>query len=186
MFFAKLKDFLLTTEGMEDVGRFYHTIKQNKLSLLPFLTEATKHRLEFAYSPDDTGGYTNGKLCVYFFSQQPDVEDIRHHYTFEFLYENLGWGYCACKPTDAGYIEKYSCCGRDCDWDAPSIRVQKVEDISHLSFAGNARALWEAEDEWNASIANYKELEKNRRKEYILAQIKALETQYRLLDEPHT
>ena len=83
-------------------------------------------------------------------------------------YKNESLGYCQCTEEDEGYDFRYKCTGKHCDWDRPTIKIEKVEEIGYNEFEGTQKDLWDYKDKYNKTDKDL-ELEKKN------AEIKELE-----------
>ena len=83
-------------------------------------------------------------------------------------YKNESLGYCQCAEEDEGYDFRYKCTGEHCDWDRPTIKIEKVEEIGYNEFEGTQKDLWNYKDKYNKTDKDL-ELEKKN------AEIKELE-----------
>ena len=86
--------------------------------------------------------------------------------TLGYNYESLG--YCQCTEEDEGYDFRYKCTGEHCDWDRPTMRIERVEEIGYNEFEGTQKDLWDYKDKYNKTDKDL-ELEKKN------AEIKDLE-----------
>lgn len=57
--------------------------------------------------------------------------------------------YCRCSENDENYNIEHKCCGKDCDWEIPTMTVYKEVEIGTSSFSGIERDLWSYEEEFN-------------------------------------
>ncbi|MET3508285.1 hypothetical protein [Halalkalibacter oceani] len=108
--------------------------------------------------PNEYDWYNSGSILVYLYEKSDDkwVLPLEHHYLIEFSHEDRYWGYCECTPNLEGYDARYNCCGNGCDWSAPQVKVQKIENVLFKSFDGNASDLWELEDKWSNNKEEHK------------------------------
>lgn len=99
------------------------------------------------YLEDKTGGYTNGRITVKLFDKIIENR-IAYSYEIEFTYENRYNEDCTCTKKDDGYREDKHCCGRKCDWIAPSFTINKIEHVGSDSFSGLQHEYWNYEDDF--------------------------------------
>ncbi|QPW61956.1 hypothetical protein [Clostridium botulinum] len=135
---------------------------------------------------EDESGYSNGKISLFIEKHIEDKESNLwastykqdYWYSIEFKYDTRDWGYCQCEPNDKGYNEEHDCCGKTCDWDAPSFAITKEYDLGTCSWDGFQRDYWEYEKMFKSKEENKnKRVEdeiKERRKQEIMEQINLL------------
>lgn len=89
-------------------------------------------------------------------------------YEFEiFIDLRPGDGYCWCKLGDEDYREDKDCCGHDCDWQAPALRLSKTCLLMDYRWQGDEHSYWDYEDDFyrvNEELLKEKE-ERERLKE---------------------
>lgn len=149
----------------------------------------TRNWLINGYDEDNSGGYTNGRIRILIEKTEEEKEyrnDVYEDYCYyiEFLYDERHWGYCECTPEDEGYNEEYKCCGNDCDWDAPALRITKEMNMGYNTWQGQQRDYWEYEKQFNLKQKNknkeVEEYQKQQKKDRILEEMTRLQ---RELDE---
>ena len=106
-------------------------------------------------------------------------------YYIEFLYDERMWGYCDCTFEDEGYDETHRCCGRGCDWIAPSFRIVKEITLGGASWEGYAKDYWEYENKFynieknkNEEVEKY---QKEQRRKSLKEQIERLQEELKTL-----
>ena len=77
-----------------------------------------------------------------------DFNKENYAYLIELEYEGRHLGYCQCAPLDNGYNEKYSCCGENCDWNAPKFTISKKLYIGTNSFNGTQKEYWKFKEQY--------------------------------------
>lgn len=144
------------------------------------------------YIPDDSEGYTNGKIEIFIKKKNPDTDLLidqytDYHYIIEFLFDERPWGYCQCTPEDEGYNEEHQCCGDGCDWTAPAFNILKVIDYGRTSWDGIEKDYWGYEDKFNLKEENknkkIEEFKKEKHKTYLKKRILELQKELKKLDK---
>jgi len=77
---------------------------------------------------------------------QYDIEKMYYELTIN--YQSDYCGYCMCTEEDEGYNEEHRCCGVECDWEYPTLKIKRVENVAYEEFEGLQKDLWKAEDEF--------------------------------------
>jgi len=172
-FFDDIKELLIEESNEHDFNAcdYYHVLLQNKNELKQVIDDYEMNNCYFYYKSDSTEGYTDGKIYIYF----SDWQNHNYHYEIELLPDRRSLGYCQCTSKDDEYNPIYNCCGIECDWDAPSFNISKIEYIGGGSFSGLQKDLWTLREEWNNDIKGYKNKIKNDKVEYIEKQIEELQ-----------
>ena len=164
-----------------DACEYYETILQHKEKLVPLLNDAEKFSdVAIYYHEDDTNGYTNGCFSIQFNNGCQSY--AKYVYEITLKHDPRHWGYCGCEPSDEGYNPIYKCCGDGCDWDAPSIDIERIDNIADFSFDGAERDLWELRNKWSGN----EELEIERltqQRQYIENEMQRLLEEKNLIDE---
>lgn len=106
-----------------------------------------------------------------------------YYYNIKLTYSEKWHGYCECKPGDEGYNAEHSCCGCGCDWDCPSVQVQKIETILYADFPGHQRDLWKYDDVLEEELGVVKRDKVKQIVEKISSQIEELQERKRLLEK---
>lgn len=171
-FLAKIKEFMIdnSKNGDFDACEYYSTLDQHQNKLQMIIDDCENYEYYFRYTPDDSGGYTEGKIGLYF---QP-YQQATYHYEIELLHDERYWGYCQCTPEDEGYDPVANCCGTGCDWVAPRINIVKIDNIAWFSFDGYEKDLWELQAKWKQSENDVEDKHKQEQINYIDNQIAEL------------
>lgn len=98
-----------------------------------------------SYYKDDNEYYTNGSFEIHIYKTH---NALPYYYKITLGYDER-WGYCECVEGDNDYDARYNCCGRGCDWDAPSFRIEKISNLGSSSFDGDEHDIWDYEDKYN-------------------------------------
>lgn len=137
------------------INHLIKTLKKNKCQHIPFIASIFEQQMDkvplllyklkyydyyIDYEPDTTSGYTVGKVYIHF------TNGNSASYMFEILYDDRWYGYCMCNEKDEDYHPKYKCCGKDCDWTAPSFRVYELKYINYYSWEGEEREYWKTKE----------------------------------------
>jgi len=157
--FNELKDMMLNREKehLKTLIPYYETIRQHQDKIKELTDEISKSKsisVQYEYDPEEY--YSEGKIIIIFHMDslisQPDF-----HYEIELLHDERHWRYCMCDENDNGYDLTKGCCGNGCDWTAPQISVNKVNNVVYESFDGVEKDLWELEEKWEKKLSDYKE-----------------------------
>lgn len=190
-FFEYFKEYLVE-EQKDELHKFighYETLKQNADQFKNFIEDCENHYLEIRYEEDNLDGYSEGSFEFHLYEESPYKEygwqtKLNYYYKMTLLFDERNWGYCECTPDMEGYNETYECCGVGCDWSAPSIQLDKIENVGYASFDGYQRDMWELEKKWSTYLKVYEDKQKQERIKYIDEQIARLEEEkQRLLSE---
>jgi hypothetical protein len=190
-FFEYFKEYLVG-EHKDELHKFighYETLKQNADQFKNFIEDCENHYLEIRYEEDKLNGYSEGSFEFHLY-ERPLNEDygwethLDYYYKMTLLFDERYWGYCKCTPDMEGYNETHECCGIGCDWSAPSIQLDKIENVGYVSFDGYQRDMWELEKNWDTYLKIHEDKQKQERIKYIDEQIARLEEEkQRLLSE---
>lgn len=186
-FFKTLKQYFLN-EHQDELSKFipyYETLVQHEKELLALIIDFQEWDVHIQHDEHDHDGYTNGTLeFLLERGEHPSLESPNYHYEIELLRDDRYWGYCDCEPTDEGYNKEHECCGRGCDWVAPSFRLKKIVSEGYGSFNGQECDMWELEGKWENYLKVYKDEKKRQRMEYIEEQMERLKKEKEsLMDE---
>jgi hypothetical protein len=148
-FCQDLKTFMLHTcnDNGFDIMDHYVNLKQHEKEIKDILNDCELYEFGFTYEKDDSGGYTDGIIEVYF-------KQTEYHYQIRLLNDERFWGYCECKSDMSDYIPEIKCCGKDCDWLASSIYIVKINNIASFSYEGLARDMWQSKKEFKQDLVD--------------------------------
>ena len=82
-------------------------------------------------------------------------------YKIKLGYRDDSLGYCQCTEKDEGYDFRYKCTGKHCDWEVPTMRIERVEVIGYDEFEGTQKDLWNYKDKYNKTDKDLKLEKKN-------------------------
>jgi len=173
-----LLDIAMKDQGLslQQVCYYMETIYQQEDEFTYLFDEMDKYNFQMFFMPDETDGYTQGKILIQLFSkEQNDFLPADHHYEIEFQEESRPIGYCQCSPKDEGFNSLHDCCGENCDWYAPQLMVTRVELKAAPSFYGTQKELWALEENWAEYIETEKEVQRLEELQAIDEQIASLE-----------
>ena len=57
-------------------------------------------------------------------------------------------GFCECEPGMDGFNEEHQCCGHDCDWEIPAIKIDEMITNPTYMWEGDQSTYWEFEKEF--------------------------------------
>ncbi|MGZ9868264.1 hypothetical protein ACU3L3_07560 [Priestia endophytica] len=178
-FLDRLKKFMQTDEELKEVHQiqgYYETILQHKGSLEKMIAHCEDYQFDFQYEKDESK-MNRGKIIVYLCEHDNEEEwlydiPIDYHYIINLEDDDRDWGYCQCTPEDKLYNPIYKCCGNGCDWTAPRITIEKVENILCEEFDGIERDMWELKVKWENAEQKTEEEIKREQNELQLTRIK--------------
>ena len=119
-----------------------------------FIEDLSKHDYSINYfeGNNEENYYTDGYILIQLSDKNDNCFYSRYcNYEYKIIFdiEERFQGYCLCKSTDEDYDDRYKCCGRNCDWDAPQFILQKIENIGSSSFDGDQHDFWDFKDKFN-------------------------------------
>ena len=173
-----------------DICYIISVIDQQLDNCKEFIDDITMHTYRIEnYDEEYSGGYTNGRIKILI--KKPNKENeytINTYYNYiyyiEFLYDERSLGYCECEPEDKGYNDKYECCGYNCNFTAPSFRIEKITNLGYYAWDGSQSDYWEYKDKYELDNKN-EEIEKiklEQKKQELKDRISKLQEEYNKLE----
>lgn len=194
-FWQSLKKFMLTTskEHNLNIMDYYITLQQHESEIQFIIDDYNKFNFCFQFQYDKSQNSPPiGSITIYL--QKPNHEEmmwtesfLNYVYKIDLCYDERYWSCCQCDPKMKEYNPIHKCCGLGCEWNAPSINIDKIECLTNFTFKGYQKDLWELQTEFKNSLTALELTQKQERLNRVIEQINALEEQRKqLLNELDT